>query len=81
MGFKEYMDSRGKFITQAEADERVQEMQRVRESLLERLDYENRQHAQQHEKLVQAHNEDVADKAAAAAEQKKAAAALKKEQE
>ena len=38
MGFKEYMDRYGKFITQADADARVEEMHRVREALLRRLD-------------------------------------------
>lgn len=59
MGFKEYMDQNGKFITEAQADARVEEMKRVRESLLQRLDYEQRQAQKQHDKIVQAHNEDV----------------------
>lgn len=37
MGFKEYMDRNGKFITQAEADNMVMEMQRTREELFNRL--------------------------------------------
>lgn len=41
MGFKEYMDSNGKFITQGEADRMVMEMQRTREELFERLGVSN----------------------------------------
>lgn len=37
MGFKEYMDRNGKFITQTEADNMVMEMQRTREELFNRL--------------------------------------------
>jgi tRNA isopentenyl-2-thiomethyl-A-37 hydroxylase MiaE len=55
MGFKEYMDQAGNFITQAEADARVEEMRRVRASLLARLDYKQQAHQKQHDKLVQAH--------------------------
>ena len=62
MGFKEYMDQYGKFITEAEAEERVQEMRRVRESLLERLEYENKKSKEQREKLAKAHNEVVEEK-------------------
>lgn len=57
MGFKEYMDNTGKFITEAEADARVQEMKRVRESLLNRLEYEQKLAQKQHDKVVKAHNE------------------------
>ena len=59
MGFKEYMDQQGKFITEAEADARVEEMKRVRESLLQRLEYEQQLAKKQHDKLVRAHNEVV----------------------
>ena len=64
MGFKEYMDQNGKFITEAEADARVEEMRRVRESLLQRLDYEEQQAKKQRDKLVQAHEQDVQEKRA-----------------
>jgi len=37
MGFKEYMDRNGKFITQTEADNMIMEMQRTREELFNRL--------------------------------------------
>jgi hypothetical protein len=56
------VDQAGKFITEAEADARVEEMKRVRESLLRRLDYENQKAQAQHDKLVQAHNEVVEEK-------------------
>ena len=62
MGFKDYMDRNGKFITEAEADARVQEMREVRESLMTRLAAER-----EHQKLLQdevkkAHDEAVAHK-------------------
>lgn len=62
MGFKEYMDNAGKFITEAEADARVQEMVRVRESLLDRLEYEQKVAKEQHDKLEKAHNEVMEEK-------------------
>lgn len=62
MGFKEYMDQNGRFITEEERDERVEEMRRVRESLLERLEHERQQAQKQQDKLDQAHNEVVEEK-------------------
>lgn len=62
MGFKEYMDSAGKYITEQEADERVAEMVAVRQSLLQRLEYEQQEAKKQHDKLVQAHRQDVEEK-------------------
>ena len=40
MGFKTYMDNCGKFITQQEADTRVEEMKRMREDLLQRIAFD-----------------------------------------
>jgi len=59
IGFKSYMDSHGKFITQEDADERVLEMAAVRESLLERLHMEKEHKAAVDERLKKAHEEDV----------------------
>jgi len=42
MGFKNYMDKNGKFITEAEAEFRVMEMKKMRTDLLEKLAYEKR---------------------------------------
>lgn len=42
MGFKSYMDNSGKFITQAEADNRVEEMKRMREELLRRIEFDKK---------------------------------------
>ena len=60
MGFKEYMDRQGKFITQAEADARVAQMQHTRQTLLERLDYERQQEQARKARIVAAHAEDAA---------------------
>lgn len=42
MGFKEYMDKYGKFITQADADMRVVQMQRMRKDLMDRLEHDKK---------------------------------------
>lgn len=45
MGFKTYMDSMGKFITQKEADIRVEEMKRMREDLMRRIAFDKQMKA------------------------------------
>lgn len=40
MGFKTYMDSHGKYITQYEADQRVEDMKRMRADLLRRIEFD-----------------------------------------
>mmetsp|Transcript_81455 Transcript_81455/g.236167 ORF Transcript_81455/g.236167 Transcript_81455/m.236167 type:complete len:257 (-) Transcript_81455:118-888(-) len=40
MGLKDMMDKQGKFITQAQVEQRVLEMEKTRSSLLERLEYQ-----------------------------------------
>ena len=42
MGFKEYMDKYGKFITQADADMRVVQMKRMRKDLMDRLEHDKK---------------------------------------
>jgi two-component sensor histidine kinase len=59
MGFKSYMDHYGKFITEAEADRRVEEMRLVREDLLTRLELEKAHRAEIEGELRQAHEVDV----------------------
>mmetsp|Transcript_29393 Transcript_29393/g.41332 ORF Transcript_29393/g.41332 Transcript_29393/m.41332 type:complete len:287 (+) Transcript_29393:348-1208(+) len=59
MGFKDYMDRNGKFITEAEADTRVEEMRAVREELMVRLNYDKRMKEIQNEEIHKAHEEDV----------------------
>ena len=58
--FKEYMDRQGKFITQAEADARVAQMQHTRQALLERLEYERQQMQARKARIAAAHEEDAA---------------------
>jgi hypothetical protein len=59
MGFKEYMDRNGKYISQDEADARVYEMERVRRSLQMTLEAE-RQHAEEVKReIAAAHEQDV----------------------
>lgn len=40
MGLKDMMDKQGKFITEAQVEDRVQEMESTRTKLLERLEYQ-----------------------------------------
>jgi len=42
MGFKSYMDTFGKFITEQEAESRVEEMKRMRSDLLERIAFDKK---------------------------------------
>lgn len=58
VGFKEYMDQQGTFITQAQADGRVEEMKQVRETLLARLNYDRQRKQKQDDKLAAAHAQD-----------------------
>lgn len=62
MGFKEYMDQQGKFITESEANARVAEMQQTRQRLMERLEYENQQREKQQARIAEAHAEDLLQK-------------------
>ena len=42
MGFKTYMDNSGKYITQLEADYRVEEMKEMRADLLKRIAFDKK---------------------------------------
>lgn len=57
MGFKEYMDQNGKFITEAEAQSRVEEMHRIRTELMSRLQYERERQEDTKRVLAEAHAE------------------------
>lgn len=59
MGFKEFMDRNGRYVSQQQAEERVQEMQRVRQQLLLRLQDEQHHVADRKRELKQAHEQDV----------------------
>ena len=59
MGFKEYMDKNGKFITEEDAALRVMEMAEVRQGLLRRLEMEKQHQAEIDATRKQAHEEDV----------------------
>lgn len=61
MGFKEFMDHNGRFISQQQADDRVYEMQMVRELMLQKLEEERQHAADLKQALVEAHEEDVKD--------------------
>jgi hypothetical protein len=62
MGFKEFMDANGKFISQADVDDRVEEMKVVRESLMARLQAEKQYRDAIQDEIKQAHEEDVKDR-------------------
>jgi hypothetical protein len=59
MGFKELMDKNGKFITQADADQRVEEMKEVRMSLMARLEADKLNREEIQDNIKHAHEEDV----------------------
>lgn len=59
MGFKEFMDRNGKFITQAEADQRVTDLKEIRTALLDRLEIEKEHRKEIERQLEEAHNQDV----------------------
>merc|ERR1712048_328995 len=62
MGFKDYMDTNGKYVTQAEVDLRAQEMYEMRQQLQRKLQYKNQQNLKNQEELRIAHEQDEAEK-------------------
>lgn len=62
MGFKEFMDRNGKFITQAEADQRVADLKEIRTALLDRLAIEKEHRKEIERQLEEAHKQDIKDK-------------------
>ena len=61
MGLKEYMDKSGKFITEAEAEQRVDDMKHIRESLLHRLEQDQQNKTNLQKELKAAQDADVAE--------------------
>lgn len=61
MGFKEFMDKNGKYITQAEAEARVEEMRMMRQNLQEHLQYKRQQKLTLQEELRKAQEKDMKD--------------------
>jgi hypothetical protein len=59
MGFKEFMDRNGKFIDEDEAAGRVEEMRRVRQELLYRLELEKQHQHELAHYIEEAHDQDV----------------------
>ena len=57
MGFSDYMQRNGKYITEVEADQRVQEMAMIRQALMNRLDYEEQQKELREHEIALAHEE------------------------
>lgn len=51
MGFKSLMDANGKFITQEEADARVEEMKRMRQELVEQIEFDKQLKVRREEML------------------------------
>ena len=58
MGFKDYMDSNGRFISQEQADMRIREMELVREDLLRQLQEDDQRKAESRRLLKEAHEKD-----------------------
>jgi hypothetical protein len=59
MGFKEMMDRSGKFITEAQAENRVEEMQVMRLQMLQRLEATNSAKAAYEDAIQEAHDQDL----------------------
>jgi len=59
MGFKEYMDKHGKYITEEQVQARVAQMQQSRKELLMRLQRDRMQAEHISEKRRQAHEADI----------------------
>lgn len=57
MGFKEFMDQNGKYITEADAMAKVEEMHRIRTELMERLHHEREMQDEAKRELAAAHAE------------------------
>jgi uncharacterized protein (UPF0305 family) len=66
MGFKEFMDRNGRFISRQQAQERVEEMQGMRMQLLQTLERERQGAAQRKQVLMEAHEQDVRERRTAA---------------
>ena len=73
MGFKELMDKNGKFITQSEADMRVEDMKEVRMSLMARLEADKLNREEIQDEIKHAHEEDVKEHKVLVKKQKKKA--------
>merc|ERR1712137_1436274 len=59
MGFKEYMDRNGKYITEADANRRVLQMHQMREELMAKLADDKKQKERMAQQLKAAHQKDV----------------------
>jgi hypothetical protein len=59
MGFKDYMDRNGQFISQQQADERIAEMHAVRTRMKQRLEIDRLHGEEMQQKIAQAHERDV----------------------
>jgi hypothetical protein len=59
MGFKNFMDQRGKFITEDEAETRVEEMKELRTQMLQRLDESNKAKQAYQDAIQKAHDQDI----------------------
>lgn len=59
MGFSEFMNRNGRFMSQTDADERVAEMQQVRLQLIRRLELEHEHEEQMKREIELAHEEDL----------------------
>eukprot|EP00562_Extubocellulus_spinifer_P008150 CAMPEP_0178503322 /NCGR_PEP_ID=MMETSP0696-20121128/17980_1 /TAXON_ID=265572 /ORGANISM="Extubocellulus spinifer, Strain CCMP396" /LENGTH=284 /DNA_ID=CAMNT_0020132447 /DNA_START=46 /DNA_END=900 /DNA_ORIENTATION=+ len=60
MGFKQYMDTEGTFITEREAQEKVEAMAIKREQLLKRIEFNKKLDEDRRELIRKAHDDDVA---------------------
>jgi len=59
MGFKEFMDQSGRYITEAQAEARVEEMQELRNDMMARLEASNKAREDYDKVIQKAHDQDV----------------------
>lgn len=57
MGLKDMMDRNGKFVTDSEVEERVREMEKTRNELLDRLEYQAKQQRVEQQRLSSRHSQ------------------------
>jgi hypothetical protein len=60
MGFKQYMDTEGTFITERQAQTKVEDMAIKREQLLKRIEFNKKLDEDRRELIRKAHDDDVA---------------------
>lgn len=59
MGFKDYMDRKGLYITEVESFRRAEEMRQIRQQVMERLEYQYHIKEDKDRELAKVHEEEL----------------------